>query len=390
MGTFQDGLPLTSTNSYKVSFSPENLFGFQGSPNYSFLDSSNSKSTAETPNSSAETNVTPTNGITEVQGDPQYGNYLNIGNLSAKDRKFIRQSGGYQFVGSDGKVYNIAPGTSRKDMRKWYKQEKRAQEIARRRAQFGGTTQFENSDLQRIYDAGVQNPNAQFISYTQKETPEQPTNTPKYTYRFTGTKDSNNQYIALMNRLRSNDSEWTGNYAIDNVITNESVNNYLKDTLGNDWTGELNNNIYQKLLDKNIIDQDYLTTNNITLTQEVPTQENATPNPTQENATSTKNTNTNQKVNYLAGAPTKKVDNAIFSSWENDKDPMKKEAYYIAYNHHMPHGWYLVGYTNDGRPVIYNNGEYAVWQDTRERKGYIKTTSKFAWDNNKKYFTWHK
>ena len=382
MATLKDGVPFTSTGLYNVSFSPVNLFGFQGRSDYSLSNPLNS-----TTATSAETNVTPlASGITEVQGAPQYGNYLNIGNLSAKDRKFIRQSGGYQFVGSDGKVYNIAPGTSRKDMRKWYKQEKRAQEIARRRTQFGGTnTQFNNPEVQRIYDAGVQNPNAQFISYTQKKTPVQPTDTPKYTYKFTGTADSNKQYIALMNRLRSNDPEWTKNYAINNVITNDSIKQYLNDILADqlqpDWDGKLNNTIYQQLLDKQIIDQDYLDNNNITLIQEAPNQENA-------NGEKKVNPNQNRKVNYLAGAPTKKVENAIFQSWES-RSGAPHEAWSVVSNYTIPNQYYLVGYTNNGRPVIYGNNEYAVWEDTEKRRGYVRS-SHLAWDNKNKYFTWHK
>jgi len=49
------------------------------------------------------------------------GNYQNIAGLNARQRRLLRKYGG-QYVGRNGQVYFIGPGTSRADMRKIYLQ----------------------------------------------------------------------------------------------------------------------------------------------------------------------------------------------------------------------------------------------------------------------------
>ncbi len=191
-----------------------------------------------------------------------YGNFQILQNLSAKDRKFLRTYGG-NFVSSNGKVYNIQPGTSRQALRDFYLREKRAKKANRKMQELGLDSQvnWENPQAQEIYEAGINNPEAEYVSYQKKEqTPVAPTpSDKKYTYSFDTTNwDEDSPSInsgigkATMDLIKViGTPEWLSKYAKESVVNNGSISNWLKDENIEGFNGALTDEIIQKIINLN-------------------------------------------------------------------------------------------------------------------------------------------
>lgn len=236
------------------------------------------------PNPTSKDEVTVTTNTSNGTINPialNYGNFQILQNLGAKDRKFLRTYGG-NFVSSDGKVYKIQPGTSRQALRDFYLREKRAKKANRKMRELGLNSQVDWQDpqAQEIYEAGINNPEAEYVSYQKKEqTPVAPTpSDKKYTYSFDTTNWSEdspsiNSGIgkATMDLIKViGTPDWLSRYAEESVVNNKSISNWLKDEGIQSFNGALTDEIIQNIVNLNKyseINQDWA--NNHKLTKKV-------------------------------------------------------------------------------------------------------------------------
>lgn len=188
-----------------------------------------------------------------------YGNFQILQNLGAKDRKFLRTYGG-NFVSSDGKVYKITPGTSRQALRDFYLREKRAKKANRKMQELGISSQvsWDNPQAQEIYEAGINNPEAEYVSYQKKEqTPVVPTpSDKKYTYSFdTSNWEGDNPSIdsgigkATIDLIKViGTPEWLNAYAKNGVVNNKSISDWLRAENIDGFNGALTDKIINSIV----------------------------------------------------------------------------------------------------------------------------------------------
>ena len=169
-------------------------------------------------------------GVEVSPGKIAAGNYQILSGLNASQRRLVRKNGG-QYVGRNGQVYTIGPGTSRTEMRRIVSQYKKDMEDYKNLRALGLVDKAND-----VFETAVNNPNAQYVRYNPEtaapeQKPEQASQgVTNYTYDFGSDLNANNGlgnlYIQMAKGMGAD--KWK-EYANNGVINRDSMVRYIRD-----------------------------------------------------------------------------------------------------------------------------------------------------------------